>query len=66
MHIPNTLHGFLESDFDKLLFRQLLAKTGYIKVYLKDVTIYLKDVTIYTAYIPVYAQEIYCRTPPLL
>jgi hypothetical protein len=59
MHIPNTWHGFLELEFDKSLFRQWLAKNGYIKVY-------LMDVTTYTAYIPVYTQDIYCQTPPLL
>ena len=58
-HIPNTLHGFPESEFDKSLFRQWLANNGYIKVY-------LKDETAYTAYILVYTRYIYCQTPPLL
>jgi hypothetical protein len=54
MHIPNILHGFLKSEFEKSLFRQCLAKNGYIKVY-------LKDVTRYTVYIPVYTQNTYCQ-----
>ena len=58
-HIPNILHGFRDSEFDKSLFRQWLALNGYVQVY-------LKDVTRYTANIPVYTRYIYCPTPPFL